>query len=225
MNHPDSETREYFARLIEERERQYQQQFTSLRTLMDERDRLYLANFKAAEVAVSAALVAAEKSVNTAFAASEKAVLKAEQAQKEYNERSNEFRGQLDDQAKTLMPRPETQNMFKAIEEKVSGVQNVAESKFLGLQTQARTDLAAIRESFDKSISGLELQIVALREARAAVSGKGEGINASWGVLLSVVSLLATLIIIGAFIYTSNRAPAPAPSVPAPQVYALPPAK
>ena len=87
--------------------------------VMNERDRLYDVRFRAAEAAVSAALAAQEKSTNAAFAASEKAIVKAEDAQREYNIRSNEFRGQLDDQAKTLMPRPETLNMFKSVDEKV----------------------------------------------------------------------------------------------------------
>jgi formaldehyde-activating enzyme involved in methanogenesis len=68
--------------------------------IMDERDRLYEAKFKAAETAVTTALSSAEKAVNAAlaaqekqtassFAASEKAIVKAEEAQREYNIRSN----------------------------------------------------------------------------------------------------------------------------------------
>jgi hypothetical protein len=87
--------------------------------VVDERDRLYDVRFRAAEAAASAALAAQEKATNAAFAASEKAIVKAEDAQREYNVRSNEFRGQLDDQAKTLMPRPETLTMFKAVDEKL----------------------------------------------------------------------------------------------------------
>src|SRR6202035_5755903 len=90
--------------------------------ISEERDRQYDQRFRAAEIAVSAALSAQEKAVaaaflasekaiikaqeaqGDAFLASEKAIIKAEEAQKDYNLRSNEFRGQLDDQAKTLMP-------------------------------------------------------------------------------------------------------------------------
>ena len=89
------------------------------KTIMDERDRLYDTRFRAADTAVSAALSAQEKQTTLVFQASEKAIVKAEEAQREYNIRSNEFRGQLDDQAKTLMPRPETLTLFKALEDKI----------------------------------------------------------------------------------------------------------
>jgi hypothetical protein len=71
---------------------------------------------------VNAALAAQEKAVTAAFLASEKAIVKAEIAQKDYNDRSNEFRGQLDDQAKTLMARTETLTMFKSVDEKIVSV-------------------------------------------------------------------------------------------------------
>ena len=61
------------------------------------------------------ALAAQKELTAAANAASEKAILKSEEAQREYNVRSNEFRGQLDDQAKTLMPRIETENRFTTI--------------------------------------------------------------------------------------------------------------
>lgn len=95
------------------------EKIASLRDKVEERDRLYSAQFKASETAVSAALSAQKESTGSAFTASEKAIVKAEDAQREYNVRSNEFRGQLDDQAKTLMPRTEAAAMFKASEDKL----------------------------------------------------------------------------------------------------------
>jgi hypothetical protein len=94
-------------------------QVRAVEKLMDERDRLYLEKFRASEVAVDRAITASDKQTATSFLASEKAIMKAEEAQREYNIRSNEFRGQLDDQAKTLMPRLETQTLFKAYEDKL----------------------------------------------------------------------------------------------------------
>lgn len=86
----------------------FDERFEQLRELLAERDLRYNEKF-----------IASEKAVITAFASSEKASLKAEQAQESYNVRSNEFRGQLDDQAKTLMPRLETDGRFASVEEKV----------------------------------------------------------------------------------------------------------
>jgi hypothetical protein len=100
--------------------------------LLAERDRQYDLRFKAAETGFIAALNNAEKSMLAAFSASEKAVLKAEDAQREYNIRSNEFRGQLDDQAKLLMPRTEAISMFRNIDDKIALVNK---------------DIASLRES------------------------------------------------------------------------------
>ncbi len=88
-----------------------------LEKLIDERDLNYKDRVQVA--------IAAQKALTDAsFAASEKAVLKAEEAQREYNLRSNEFRGQLDDQAKTLMPRVETDGRFAALEAKLNEVKS-----------------------------------------------------------------------------------------------------
>jgi hypothetical protein len=164
--------REYLERVIDERDRIYQERYRALEALVNERDRQYDARFKAQEVAVSAALAASEKAVNAAFSASEKAVLKAEQAQKEYNERSNEFRGQLDDQAKTLMPRPETLQMFKSLEEKLASAQNVLEGKVDSVRMTAKTELDAARTSFNKAMDMTAAEIISLREFRSEGGGK-----------------------------------------------------
>jgi len=69
-----------------------------IESILAERHRMYEHRFDASEEAVKAALSAQEKLMSAAFAASEKAIVKAEEAQRDYNVRSNEFRGQLDDQ-------------------------------------------------------------------------------------------------------------------------------
>ena len=82
----------------------------------DERDRRYEDRFMAQQAAVAAALEAQKEATSATFLSSEKAIVKAEDAQRDYNTRSNEFRGQLDDQAKHLMPRAEALSKFEAIE-------------------------------------------------------------------------------------------------------------
>lgn len=89
--------------------RELNAEFIGFRQLMDERDRRYDDRFRSQETAVAAALAAQEKLTNSAFAASKEAILKAEASQTGVNERSNEFRGQLADQAATLMPRKESE--------------------------------------------------------------------------------------------------------------------
>jgi hypothetical protein len=192
-------------RLIEDRNELYESRFKSVQVVIDERDRLYLSNFKAAETAVSAALAAAEKAVNAAFMASEKAVLKAEQAQKEYNERSNEFRGQLDDQAKTLMPRPETLTMFRALEEKLIAVQTVADARFASQQASSKSELDSAKSNFQKSVDGIESQVASLREFRGGSDGRnsaqlGFTQQKQWstgiwvGIVIGLMALLTALV-------------------------------
>lgn len=154
----------------------------TLKELINERDRLYDARFKASETAVNAALAAQEKAVAAAFLASEKAIVKAEDAQKDYNTRSNEFRGQLDDQAKMLMPRSETVGLFKAMEDKLFFVQQSCDSK-----------LEAQRMSHEKIFDSLSKDITALREYRSESSGKGSGYRDVWGVVIVVISILIAL--------------------------------
>ena len=92
--------------------------------IIEERDRLYDARIKALDTYFSSRLTAMDKATQAAFASSEKAISKAEQAQADYNVRSNEFRGQLDDQAKTLMPRSEMVAILKGYDSRLDKLDN-----------------------------------------------------------------------------------------------------
>jgi chromosome segregation ATPase len=139
---------------------------------------LMFVRFDATEKALAAHLTAADKAVSAAFAASDKAIEKAEAAQKDYNQRSNEFRGQLDDQAKTLMPRSEAISLFNGIDDKLTN----------------------LRREYDSRIEGLRHDISELRESRSETTGKSEGLNAGWMILLGVIGLISSLaLLVNAF--------------------------
>ena len=121
-------------------------QLDGLIALYEERDRRYEDRFKAQEVAVAAALAAAEKLTAAAFAASKEAILKAEASQTGVNERSNEFRGQLADQAATLMPRRETETLVTSIRELIERQQK----EIVGLR-ESRSGMVARDENIDRS--------------------------------------------------------------------------
>ena len=140
-------------------------EIAALYRLIDERDRQYSAAFKAAETAVNAALAAQQQAVKDAFLASEKAIVKAEDAQRDYNVRSNEFRGQLDDQAKTLMPRSESAALFHAIDEKLGLMQSATDLKIENL----RKDIASLRESRSEGTGRASQQAVYISMAIAGV--------------------------------------------------------
>jgi hypothetical protein len=125
---------------------------------------------------VIARLDAMQKATDSAFAASEKAIIKAEQAQSEYNVRSNEFRGQLDDQAKTLMPRTECMALFKGQEDKANNDRASTDRRF----DEFAKDIRMLRES--KSEGGGEKE--ALRDARA---------QSNWRMGIVVAVILAAM--------------------------------
>lgn len=100
--------------------------------LANERDRRYEERF-----------LASDRAVQTALASQEKAVGKAEAAQQAYNERSNEFRGQLDDQAKRLMPREEANLLIGTISEKLESERLNGAARW----DEVKRDIAALREA------------------------------------------------------------------------------
>lgn len=57
----------------------------------------------------------------------------------------------------------------------------------------------------DPQLVALLDEMKSLRESRAVVTGKGEGISTSWVILLGAVSLIATLVAIGSALYTLSR--------------------
>jgi len=108
----------------------------------------------------------------TTFAASERAIAKSEEAQKAYNERSNEFRGQLGDQARMLMPRAEAETRFAALDAKNDDI---------------KKEIIALREYRSES-SGKELA-----SDRDSATGRwGIGILVAVG--LSLLSLIVNLL-------------------------------
>lgn len=90
--------------------------------VLSERDRAVLAAFTAQKSAIDAALAAQEKAVAAALAAADRAVAKAEAAAERRFEGVNEFRGQLADQQRNLMPRAEADVEFRALREKMDAL-------------------------------------------------------------------------------------------------------
>lgn len=149
----------------------------AIRELMDERDRRYGERFDAQEKATVAALSAQDKQTISTFMASEKAISKAEQAQTAYNERSNEFRQALDDQAKMMMSRSETETRFNAQEEKIEF---------------SRKEIAGLRES-RSGVMGKDVQAnVNTQQNQWAV---GTAI-AVCGTLVGLIGLVASVVIV-----------------------------
>ena len=162
--------------------------------LLDERDRQSGSALKGLREVLEAKLKALEDRLLTMFSSAQMAIEKSEAAQRDYNARSNEFRGQLDDQAKHLMPREETVTMFKSMTEKVDQLKDQIEQK-------------VSRSVLDAYVSSITDQITTLREFRGSYAGgkqaAGEAQNRSqwvWAFAVSVVlSMLSVVLsVIGA---------------------------
>jgi hypothetical protein len=86
----------------------------AFKKLMDERDRRIEERFRAMD-----------EKTGLALTSSEKAVTKAEFATEKRFDAVNEFRGQLKDQASTLIPRAEAETRFAAIDKDVEDLKKI----------------------------------------------------------------------------------------------------
>ena len=94
-----------------------------IKRLMEEADLRYQQRAEAQAQGVKDALAAAEKAVAAAMNAASLAVTKAELAAEKRFDSVNEFRGQLKDQAATLLPREEYVARHTALEQRVGRVE------------------------------------------------------------------------------------------------------
>ena len=166
----------YFERIIDERDGRYNERFVAA-------EKAVATALAAAEKAVSAALIAQEKMTTAAFASSEKAIIKAEEAQRESNLKTNEFRGQLSDQAETLMPRKETVVLIDSL----------------------RTENVAQHRNQEDRMSSLSKDVATLREENSKRVGQS---GVSIGLLIAIIGPVCT-IIGGVVVWLITRGGAP----------------
>lgn len=133
--------------------------------LLDERDRRYTDHF-----------AASDKYNAAIYEASKVAITKAESTAQEQRERANEFRGQLSDQAATLMPRKETE-----------------------------TSLTLLREQLEREVRLLRVDITVLREARSIEQGASSGKMSQQGFYLGLIPnlVMATISVISVIVAIS----------------------
>jgi len=133
------------------------------------------AAFLAQQTAMSTALTAAERAVQTALLSAEKAVTKAEVATEKRLEAVNEFRGQLADQASTLMSRVEADARISSIIDKFESAEK-ANQAFHQLQ------ITRIAELDQRVTSRLDL-----------TKGKSDGTNNTIAFLFAFVTVMVSI--------------------------------
>jgi len=96
-------------------DKRYEQRFEASQKALD-------LGFAGQKAAVDAAFAAQKEAINAALAAADRAVSKAELATEKRFESVNEFRGTLDNQQRTLIPRSEVDVLVKGLDEKISNL-------------------------------------------------------------------------------------------------------
>lgn len=138
----------------------------SVRELINERDRRY----------------------DQRFIAQEGAVAKAELAQQAYNERSNEFRGALDDQGKLMITKSEADQRFDQMHELID-----AQAKLIGALQLTISRGEGKQAISDPAFAELAQEMRAVRISQAARGGKSEGSHAMWGYVAAGFGFILTL--------------------------------
>jgi hypothetical protein len=181
-----------------------------LERIIDEKDRQYQQRFRAADAAVASALLAQKEATAAAFAASESAIRKAEEAQREYNVRSNEFRGQLGDQAKQLAPRAEMLGLIKSTEEKIDVLRTTGDNRIDVLRGSIERNADALTrsmeevrlamakmltmEAYETRHGELQRQVNELREAVSKEAGSRAGTHQARDNFYQSGFLIATIV-------------------------------
>jgi hypothetical protein len=129
--------------------------------------------------------------------AADRAVAKAEAASERRFESVNEFRATLADQATQLMPRAEAEARILALADKLSELTTTTRDQDDRLREQHQRDIAVGRDEFQKAIA-------AIAAVQTATTGRDQGINQSWVVLIGAVGLAAVLIDIGARLHVGT---------------------
>jgi hypothetical protein len=88
-------------------------------SLIDGNDLRYEERFAASQKALELGLAGQKSEISAALAASDRAVLKAETATEKRFEGVNEFRGALDNQQRTLIPRAEVNALIGGVNDKL----------------------------------------------------------------------------------------------------------
>jgi hypothetical protein len=99
--------------------RELETRVASMENLAKERDKWYAERDRDRQAGVEKALTAAKEQTASSFAASKEAILKAEEAQRAYNTSHNDLARKMDEQNKATMPRRETEERFRGLEEKI----------------------------------------------------------------------------------------------------------
>jgi len=148
---------------MEEMELRHQQRFEAS-------EKAIALGFSGQKLAVDAAFAAQREAITAALAAADRAVTKAELATEKRFESVNEFRGTLDNQQRTLIPRSEVDVLVKGLEEKISNVTKVTD-KLESDVRERKSEARGVKDGYGWAAAALML-VIALAAFALRLAGK-----------------------------------------------------
>lgn len=123
------------------------------------------------------------KANEAAFHAAETATLKSEEATNDRFESVNEFRAQLNDQARTFVVRSEAQVVWNRTGERLTEIAD-------------RVNDASLlrRPEYNQAHSGLVERVEQLQQRLDRTEGRSVGLKSGWVIFLGAVAALGTLV-------------------------------
>jgi hypothetical protein len=130
-------------------------------SVIEGNDRRYEERFLASQKALELGLAAQKSEISAALAAADRAVSKAETATEKRFESTNEFRGQMADQQRTLIQRSEVDVLMRSMNEKQ-----------------------------DASVRSLDAKIDLLQKAQDATVNERMGIKGGWAIAVGALGFV-----------------------------------
>jgi arginine utilization protein RocB len=180
--------REYFEAIYKELRQQFDDRVKDAAekcdTKIEANDRLYQAKF-----------LSSDNAVREAFAASQQAITKSELGQEKRSDAVYVSITALQKALAEVISRGEFNLSTKLVDEKYDILKKNV-SDILIIQTRFMTV-----EAYDKRHEELQRQVNDLRETRSEVAGGKTGGKEQWAMIISIISLIATIIAIFTFAF------------------------
>ena len=204
--------RAHFERRFYDQREVTHREIDDLRAMLQERyatqTKAVDAAFASQQLAMQTAMTAAETAVGKALESAEKAVVKAETAAEKRFEATNEFRGQLADQASTFMPRQEAEGSIARVIDRIEDLTRAAALNISRAEAVSLTERNSerIRELADNAAAWvrraeiepardqMNTRISELTTRLDRIEGRGAGLASGWGYLLGAIAAVSAIV-------------------------------
>ncbi len=204
----------HISAIMDERDRRYEQRFEAQEraviVALDAVNKEFHEHLAQVRVETHAALKAAETAIAAALTASKEAVLKSEQATEKRFDSVNAFRGQLQDQASTFIPRAEAEQRISQVTEKLDTQAKTVSETFARVHSRldltagvtkgldVTTQLEDIKRQIDGNTANIITEAGVRQGGTAAVQTRMQysaGLYAAIGVGVSALSFLLAVVV------------------------------